>query len=315
MSDKGKEKEVAYPGDSLRTIVDQYNGIQKQRLAAESRAREIKHGKDEGNAAMYERLGDQLKALEDEVASGFKSAVDNHVVGEWLLSVRGIGPTMAAKMIGHTRDIRRFSTVSKLWRYAGYGTVPRCQDCDAWIDEVETASGDREFLSECQSCGSDNLKNVAERPVKGRRLRYDPNFKTMLHTMADGLLRAGSEYRSEYDDAYQNYLMNRPSWSHCADCDTTVPECREPEKHGDKDYRARKGKGWSTGRVHLAARRKMIKLFLSHFFEAWKRIEGLVIRPLYVHEVLGHDRRSTPEDFVDYDLPKIKWAKGSKFDD
>lgn len=305
--------------DELRTLVDQYDGIQRQRIAASNRADAIDGGNDVGDSEMYRGLADRMKALEDEIAKNFKAEVEAHPVGLWLLAVRGIGPTMAAKVIGHVADIGRFNTASKLWRYAGYGLVPKCSVCDIFIPENEPAEdgkpltdAERGFAASCPTCGGVDYRMVAERRVKGKKLHYDPRFKTTMHNLADGLLRARSDYRAVYDEAYAYYLRERPDWTKCQDCKVTIGQCKNPDKHGDKEYRVRAGKGWSTGRVHLAARRKMIKVLLSHIYEAWRRIEGLPIQPLYVFAVLNHKDRLTPEQFVDYDLPKPKWVKGRK---
>lgn len=300
-----KETTKAAASDALRTMVDQYDGLQRQRIAASNRADAIRSGKDKGDAAMYESLSERMKDLEGEIASGFKAEVKDHPMGGWLLAVRGIGPTMAAKVIGFIGDIERFSTASKLWRYAGLGVVPRCNECNAWIDEIATDTGSY-FPDVCQSCGSTDHRMVAERMIRGRKAHFDPRFKTMLHNLAEGLIRANSPYRQIYDDAYEYYMNNRPEWAVCQDCELPVPQCKDPEKHGKPSYRSIRGKGWSTGRVHLAARRKMVKIFLSHVFEAWRRIERLPLPELYVFAVLGHTDRLEPEQFVDYDLPPAK---------
>lgn len=307
-----KNRYDIYPhnADELRTLVDQYNGIQRQRIAALNRAKAIERGDDLGDSDMYRGLAERMQSIENDIAKLFKEELAIHPMGGWLLAVRGIGATMAAKVVGHIGDIARFETAAKLWRYAGYGLVPKCAACDAWIEEITGSNGDSGFRQECQACGSIEFKMVAERPVKGHKLHYDPKFKTAMHNLADGLLRANSPYRRIYDEAYEYYMKNRPGWALCQDCDSPITECKDHAKHGKKSYRSQPGKGWSTNRIHLASRRKMIKVFLSHVFEAWRRIEGLPIRPLYVHAVLGHEDRLMPEQFVEFALPKAKWAKG-----
>lgn len=301
--------------DELRTLVDQYDGIQRQRIAASNRADAILGGDDHGDSEMYTSLAERMKSLEDEIAKSFKAEVDAHPVGPWLMAVRGIGPTMAAKVIGYIGDIERFDSASRLWRYAGYGLVPKCVACDIFIPENESEDGtplpqeQRGFAEACPDCGGTEFKMAAERRVRGRRLHYDPKFKTTLFNLGDGLLRATSPYRRVYDEAYDYYLVNRPHWTTCQDCKATLSECKDPDKHGNVEYRVRPGKGWSTGRVHLASKRKMVKIFLAHVFEAWRRIEGLPIQELYVFAVLNHKDRLRPEDFVDYKLPKPKWIK------
>jgi len=42
-------------------------------------------------------------------------------IWDWLLAHKGIGESLAAKTLALIGDIRKFDTVAKLWRYAGYG--------------------------------------------------------------------------------------------------------------------------------------------------------------------------------------------------
>jgi len=49
-------------------------------------------------------------------------------IWDWLLSHKGIGESLAAKTLALIDDIRKFDTVTKLWRYAGYGLN------DYWCD-------------------------------------------------------------------------------------------------------------------------------------------------------------------------------------
>jgi len=104
-----------------------------------------------------------------------------------------------------------------------------------------------------------------ERPVKGERLHYNIRLKTTLYLVAGSFLKSSSPYRRVYDDAKAFYQANRPEWT--------------------------------KSHIHAASMRKMIKVFLSHLWNRWRALEGLPIRPLYVHEKLGHTTVFTPEEF------------------
>ena len=55
-------------------------------------------------------------------------------------------------------------------------------------------------------------------------------------------------------------------------------------------------RGWATGRSHMAAQRKMIKMVLSHLWTRWRVLEGLPIREPYSHAKSGHKALITPEE-------------------
>jgi len=46
--------------------------------------------------------------------------------------------------------------------------------------------------------------------------------------------------------------------------------------------------------VHRKARRKMIKIFLSHLWVIWREVEGLPVSPPYAQQVLGHSNIIEP---------------------
>jgi hypothetical protein len=104
-----------------------------------------------------------------------------------------------------------------------------------------------------------------EKPVKGEALHYNIRLKTTLYLVGSAFLRANSPYRRVYDDARAYYAANRPDWT--------------------------------PGHQHLAAKRKMVKTFLAHLWERWRKVEGLPTGALYVNERLGHEHYYTPEDF------------------
>jgi hypothetical protein len=104
-----------------------------------------------------------------------------------------------------------------------------------------------------------------EKPVKGEKLHYNIRLKTTCYLIGSSFLRSNSPYRQVYDDAKVFYEANRPDWT--------------------KAHR------------HQAAMRKMIKLWLSHTWQVWRKLEGLPTRELYVQEKLGHQHIRQPQEF------------------
>jgi len=104
-----------------------------------------------------------------------------------------------------------------------------------------------------------------EKPTKGEKLHYNARLKTTCYLIGSSFLRSNSPYRQVYDDARVFYEANRPDWT--------------------------------KGHQHNAATRKMIKVWLSHLWEVWRKLEGLPVRDLYVTEHLGHNHYMRPQDF------------------
>jgi hypothetical protein len=93
--------------------------------------------------------------------------------------VRGVGPTLAAKIIALIGDIAQFDTVSKLWRFAGYAVVD----------------------------------GRAERLQAGEKAHYSIRLKTTCYLLGTSFLRLGSPYREVYDRAKERYMQARPDWT------------------------------------------------------------------------------------------------------
>jgi hypothetical protein len=109
-----------------------------------------------------------------------------------------------------------------------------------------------------------------DRPKKGEKLVYNKKAKAIMHLIGVQLLRKGP-YRQIYENAREKY---------------------ETEQRFDDS-----GKEWTKGHYHMAALRKVKKLFLAHLWEVWRELEGLPIRPAYILEHGGHTHKHKPRDF------------------
>lgn len=108
---------------------------------------------------------------------------------------------------------------------------------------------------------------IADRPIAGQKLSYNKGLKKTCFLIGSSFLRSGSPYRREYDEAKEHYQTSRPTWT--------------------------------PGHIDMAARRKMVKLFLSHLWLEWRTIRGLDTRAPYAMTVLGHDGYKKSEDYLE----------------
>src|SRR3990170_4002125 len=104
-----------------------------------------------------------------------------------------------------------------------------------------------------------------ERPTKGETLHYNARLKSACYLVASSFLKSSSPYRSVYDEAREYYEANRPDWT--------------------------------KGHQHNAAMRKMVKVWLSHLWEVWRKLEGLPIRYPYIIGKDGHSRYLSPQEY------------------
>lgn len=276
-------KRFIYHG-GLRELADAHSDLQRVRLGMEARKLATMTPGQVGemlvkadDLALWSEVEGALLHQERVLAARIAEAVARHPVGPWLMAVPGMANTVAGTIIGYIVDARRFSTISKLWRYCGYAV----------------------------------LEGKAERRRKGSKSHFVPTLKSALHTAAIGMIRNSAGYRNLYVSAEIRYMKERPGWIVCRTCGTTSDGCRNPAAHSESNRMA--PGGWNTTRVIQAARRRMVKVFLSNLWIVWHvQTNTPVPRRPYVHDVLGHDTYHGPEDFVNFALPPIVYAPDAK---
>lgn len=113
-------------------------------------------------------------------------------------------------------------------------------------------------------CGLAVIDGQRERPTKGVKLSYNARAKTTMYLIAGSMLKTGSPYREIYDEARAYYAVNRTDWT--------------------------------AGHQHLAALRKMEKVFLSHLWLRWRELEGLPASQPWIMNEPHHTHYISPED-------------------
>jgi hypothetical protein len=205
---------------------------QKARVAFGNRLDAIARGDDIASPKeidLLEKWYETFESIEQELDRDLKGLAADYEIIEHMVSVRGLGFILAAKVVAMI-DITRAENPSSLWRYAGYGVVD----------------------------------GKAERLRKGEKAHFNKRLKTTCYLVGSSFLKTGSPYRDVYDSAREYYEANRD---------------------------------WEKGHIHNAAMRKMIKLWLSHLWDRWRRLEGLPVTEPYVKTRLGHRHITYPEDF------------------
>jgi hypothetical protein len=114
-------------------------------------------------------------------------------------------------------------------------------------------------------CGYAAIDGKAERPRPGERLHYCRRLKTTCFLLGTQLLRARSPYARIYYKAREQYALERPQWT--------------------------------KGHRHLAAMRKMVKVFLAHLWFVGRTLYGLPTEPPYIIGRDGHSHEYRPEEF------------------
>jgi hypothetical protein len=365
--------EVAPRYEHLRWLNDTYGQIQKQRVAADNRIRAATQGEDTNQPhPIASFLSTRLADIEKELFNEMKDAVKDHPAWPWLSDIKGVGPTLATKVLGLILDIERFPTVAKLWKFSGYGlnvsgepydpdyaglyelgtdivpldrngrlyTITNRMSFDEFtgvydIDTDDPDSNLAEYVanpSEEQwpvgkgtmfylGSNSDVVYIVEvggpdterQRPKKGEKLSYNVRLKTALYLVGDSFIKSRSPYRDLYDRKKEYYRLTKQ----IQPLKRLMPEeielggipdrgDKEGKKQWDKMIReankrageSHDGAVWIDAHVDNAARRYMVKIFLSHLWEVWRKEEGLPVREPYAITNLGHQTKFDPWTFT-----------------
>jgi hypothetical protein len=277
-------REVGAVGERLRYLADAYEQAQKMRIASTNRNDAGERGADEGVLEEQDpfvlELGSDLKAIERKIYREMARELKGHPAWPWLERVKGIGPTLACKILGLTSNCRGLTahtgTVSMLWSFAGYGV--------------------------------EDGKRV--RPKKGETRPYNTRLKTAVYLAGDSFIKSRSPYRDIYDARKEQYRNQKQLAPLREILGKDEADALEPgsavwkqtiaavnKEHGTETV-------WSDGHVDNAARRTMVKMFLSHLWEVYRDAQGLPCRPPYVLDESvpgyeGHGTYRAPEEFVD----------------
>jgi hypothetical protein len=110
-----KRAAMSLNDDQARYLVDLYYALQKMRIGA---AAQVRSAGEEPNM-LIAWTKDMYAQLETDVKSALEKYAESQVPGKWALSIKGIGPVIAAGLLAHI-DITKTPTAGALWRFAGY---------------------------------------------------------------------------------------------------------------------------------------------------------------------------------------------------
>ena len=164
---------------ALRTLVDALMTTQRNRIRIGNQAVAItRFGLPGGDAvaSLLVGMANLERATKKQVEAEVGRLFDERPILSTMTDVLGVGRWLAATIVCDV-DINKASTVSALWKYAGYAP------------------------------GFDRM-------VKGERRPYNARLRTTLYKLATGFIKLGakSPYRAVYDQAKAEAIVKHPEW-------------------------------------------------------------------------------------------------------
>lgn len=209
---------------------------------------------------------------------------------EWATSIKGLkAGGQVAKVLAMIDDISKFSSVSKLWRYAGYGLyqywindkgkliVPK----DGYVWNDTTKERDYVMVNPEQMLGKGyQLLWRADRGIAGWLLPFSKPLKSAIYIVVDSFIKQRTPvYRDYYDKQKAEYRIKYPE---------------KIKVNGKTKY--------NDGHINTMAIRKTAKLWLQHLWVVWRTEEGLPVTKPWVFIHAGHIDYIEPPN---YDVSKI----------
>jgi hypothetical protein len=309
--------------EMLNTLVNNLYDIQKVRISIQNRNRALQ---EKSKEEIFNDHAARMIKLEKDTVKVISNEISKFKISEWMLGQRGIGPSLAGQIIAIIRDIGRFANVSKLWAYSGMATMEVCLNCgkrvlrtpkrEEWIVRVanrleeqhskkkvreaeeaeligldaviggddEDDDFDTSFTTKAKkmlcACENQKTKIVAQRRIKGSIIDYNPKMKKLCRNLALSLI----QYNEFYGDMYNGYLEQYNLRTNLLDGINTAK------------YKAPVLEKIRASKATKMARRKMVKIFLSHLWVTWRKMEGLRVTKPYIFEVGGHSNYIEPPE-------------------
>lgn len=295
---------------SLRTLADQYDQIQRTRIAAENRVRAHYQGRDKTETAKLVASDEVVLLLQDAEHAAQKRMereLPKHPLYEWLMGIPGVNRTVACLLLGQI-DIRRYTT----------GVMKRTKDDNGVVHEEPLLNADGSPVVENFSnlrtfCGLTPGKNKL---VKGQKACFSMRLKKDTYNAFSSMLRIAGTISEKnrpqemYSEIYERW---RATYAHRYGSGDVKKKKDGKDADGNKYTASDKdAQAWNDKRQHLASKNKLLDVFLFHIWSEWIRALDFEPRDTYAREKLGHHMLYDPSKFSSPTFAKSKIKKHSK---
>lgn len=276
--------------DEARFLVDQYYTMQEQRIRLGNQTRAL--GETGEPHTVIQWLGVQSNTLEAQIKRALDHYSSGHPIGEWVKSIFGIGPVIAAGLLAHI-DMNP-------WRCRNPKAKKPCRDGEPCSPQC----GHEPTESAGQLWSYAGLNPTASWE-KGQKRPWNSSLKTLCWKIGQSFMKFSGDEECYYGHVYRQrkqYEIERNERGDNAQAvakaavrigDTTdsmawLTGCYDPVKvrqlreagYLTPDRLAKIKQEAGTGvkmlppaQIDARARRYAVKLFLSHLHEVWYKHE------------------------------------------
>jgi hypothetical protein len=174
------------------------------------------------------------------------------VEAKWAYDQIGIGPILAAGLAAHI-DPEKAQSVSAVWKFAG-------------------------------------LAPGFDRKQKGVKLPYCGRLKTLCWKIGESFVKVSGKDGATYGKLYAQFKSDEVSRNENGLYAIAAARELSTKKITEKKTKETLQSGkLIDAHLHSRAKRRTVKIFLSHYWVKGREARGLDVRPPYAMTVLGHD--------------------------
>lgn len=243
-----KEKARRMDINEARELVDMYYQMQEKRKAGDNQVR----AQGEKPHEVLAWFANDARVQEKRAKALLQEYVKNQPIGQWLMSITGIGPVLAAGLIAHI-DIKKVQTAGAIQRFAGLD--PSC----TW--------------------------------EKGQKRPWNAKLKTLCFLIGESFVKVSNNPNDVYGKLYKirkEYEQAKNEAGEYAE----QASIKLAKFNIGKDTEAYKyySKGMlPPAHINMRAKRYAVKIFLSHLFSVWYEMDRGEKPPKpYAIAILGH---------------------------
>jgi hypothetical protein len=233
----------------IADVVELYYDCQKLRIAHANKER------SEAPSELVQWLDHWMRYGENVIAGKLKKWVESSqcpAEAAWAYEQIGIGPVIAAGLAAHI-DVSKANSISALWKFAG------------------------------QAPGFD-------RKVRGTKLCYNARLKTLCWKLGESFVKVSGKEGATYGHLYADFKAEEIGRNEAGALAQAAARELAAKKITDKHTKeVLQGGHLIDGHLHSRAKRRAVKIFLSHYWTKGRESRGLPVRAPYAMQILGHD--------------------------
>ncbi len=276
-------KEKPLPLSMMRAFTDIYYDFQQQRISTQLRINSNKKlYKISDKDIEFFGISDIFKDAE-MFEKRLKTLIDNQLPNiklytEYFEKIAGIGTIISAGLLAHIHPIENYKNISRLWQMAGYGMNRYCRNCNSptFIEVEYKKKGSKKKtiakrlkpFDECPVCGNETTPVIQRRTI-GYQSNWNPKLKSLLYLLASSFVKQPPT-RSKYRKLYVQFK-------------------RDEKRAHPKKIKENGRIMYNDGHLHNRAMRRLIKVFLAHLWETWRKMEKLPVTKAYAGQMMSHD--------------------------